>query len=91
MTAPQPVFLVGTSPTEGCTAPNCGTQDTVLLHPHHGRQCPEHITLPPGSFRRDLADDMFDLGHVRAAWQYLAAYLAREARDRCAAAVGRLP
>lgn len=81
MTAEQvpaiPVMVQETNPDRGCN--RCGTQDTVLLHPHHGRQCPQHITLPPGPYRPDLAEHMVELRHADAAWSYLGAYLAREA------------
>lgn len=55
--APGEVKLYPTSPDRGCTGPGCGTQATVVLHPYKGRQCPAHMTLPPGGFRADLAAD----------------------------------
>ena len=30
------------SATDGCTAPDCGTQDTVTLDGVHGRRCADH-------------------------------------------------
>lgn len=77
------VNLRWTKPDEGCTV--CGSQVTVQLHPHRGRQCPDHITVPPGPFRRDLADDMCDLGRIDAAFAYLRAWLLHQAGLRFAA------
>lgn len=71
--SPGLVQIVATDPGDGCVG--CGTQHTVLLHPRHGRQCPDHITLPPGPFRCDLADDMVEMGRPDAALAYLGAWL----------------
>ena len=80
MTAPDTpisaVHLVAAKPQDGCAT--CGTQQTVQLHPYRGRQCSDHITLPPGGFRADLAADMVDVGRVDAAWNYLRAWLVAE-------------
>lgn len=70
-----PVQLTATPTIKGCTAPGCDSQRTVQLHPYHGRQCPEHVTLPPGPFRADLAADMVAMGHPSAAFAYLRAWL----------------
>lgn len=74
------VSLVDPDPGEGCA--DCGTQDTVQLHPHRGRLCPEHITLPPGPFRTDLAEHMVELQRADSAFAYLAAWLQRAADER---------
>lgn len=80
---PPGVHLTATKPDAGCAT--CGAPDTVLLHPHLGRQCPDHVTLPPGGFRADLAADMVGLGRVDCAFAYLAAWLVAEADRRFAA------
>lgn len=85
MTAPA-VHLVGTDPRDGCTA--CGSPATVTLSAFDGRRCSDHATLPPGGFRRDLADDMVAVGRADAAFAYLGAWLAAEADRRFAAARG---
>jgi hypothetical protein len=72
---------------EGCTG--CGTQATVLLHPHEGRRCPACMTIPPGPFRRDLADDMVEIGRAHGAFAYLTGWLLREAGERFDLAVDR--
>jgi hypothetical protein len=77
------VLVETTDTAAGCAS--CGAQGTVLLHPHHGRQCPDHITPPPGQYRHDLADDMVDLGRADAAFAYLRAWVAREIDARFAA------
>lgn len=84
MTAVEPasVVLTETDPSFGCS--RCGSQKTVLLHPHHGRLCSSHITLPPGMFRAGLAADMVDLGRADAAFAYLRAWMAREIDTRFA-------
>ena len=78
MTDPAPVAvkLEATPQRYGCT--HCGRQQTVQLHPNNGRECPAHVTLPPGSFRSDLAADMVAMGYVSAAFGYLRAWLEAE-------------
>lgn len=89
MTAPEPSAVIAATPqVEGCTG--CGTQRTVLLHPHHGRQCPDHVTLPDGPFRADLAADMVELGRADRAFTYLRGWLARETDTRFARAAASL-
>lgn len=80
--APPPVMVEATDPARGCTG--CGDQRTVQLHPHLGRRCSVHATVPPGPFQADFAADMVDAGRADAAFAYLAAYLNREATERFA-------
>lgn len=87
MTA-APVLLTETDPKRGCTA--CGSSSTVQLHPHHGRLCPAHMTLPVGPFRSDLSMDIVDFGRADRAFAYLAGWLARECDVRFASARARL-
>lgn len=79
MTA-APIMVQATDTERGCTI--CRSQATVTLHPHHGRRCPDHATLPPGRYDRGLAADMVELGRPDAAFAYLAAHLHREANLR---------
>lgn len=88
MTAARAVRLTATDTERGCA--RCGTQRTVQLHPAHGRLCSDHATLPVGSYRQGLADDMVDFGRADAAFAHLGAWLAREVDDRFAAAARRL-
>jgi hypothetical protein len=89
LTTPEPVapavLLVAADPKDGCTAVGCGRRSTVQLHPYWDRLCPEHVvlpTVPEGPYRRDLADDMVDLGRAEAAFSYLRAWLAAEVGRR---------
>jgi hypothetical protein len=75
--SPAPVLVQATDTENGCTS--CGSQKTVTLHPHHGRRCSDHATLPAGPYDRGLALDMVELGRPDAAFTYLAAHLRREA------------
>ena len=79
-TTPAPVMLYLTDTVHGCTS--CGSQKTVTLHPHHGRRCSDHATLPTGPYRPDLAADMVEFGRADAAFAYLRAHLRREADVR---------
>lgn len=74
----------------GCSASRCGDQRTVQLHPHLGRRCSSHITVPPGPFRSDFAADMVEMGRADASFAYLDAWLTREIRDRFAGAIRAL-
>lgn len=80
-------MVEATENTVGCTG--CGEQRTVQLHPHLGRRCPVHATVPPGPFQADFAADMVDAGRADAAFGYLAAYLVRETSERFARARAR--
>lgn len=82
------VLVTETDPKRGCTA--CGSRDTVQLHPHHGRLCPDDMTLPVGPFRTDLAADIVDFGRADRAFAYLAGWLTREIEVRFAVARSRL-
>lgn len=86
--APPAVTIAATGTEFGCT--RCGTQKTVQLHPHHGRLCSSHMTLPPGPFRSDLADDIVDFGRADAAFGYLAGWLRREVDRRFAGPIAAL-
>lgn len=89
MTGPV-VNLTPPNLLNGCDAPRCHDPHTVMLHPHHGRLCSDHITIPPGAFRADLAADMVALGRIDAAWRYLAGWLEQETTRRFGAAVAAL-
>lgn len=86
---PQPLVLVQASDLRaGCTG--CGSQKTVVLHPRDGRRCPACMTIPPGRFRQDLADDMVELGRVDAAFAYLGGWLAGQIDRRFELATDRI-
>lgn len=57
----------------GCTS--CGTQDTVLLDPRHGRRCAQH----PPPFDRACALLLVDLGRPSEAFSLLRSWLAYRA------------
>jgi hypothetical protein len=46
---PRPVEIRATNPAEGCTAPHCGSQNTLWLSPVDGRRCAAHPPTDPGT------------------------------------------
>jgi hypothetical protein len=55
--------------TDGCTAPGCGTQNTVTLDGVHGRRCAEHPpTFDPAHAVELAVDGRLEtaLGYCRA-------------------------
>jgi hypothetical protein len=86
----QAVHVMATQPIHGCTAPRCGTQNTVTLHPTHGRRCPDHTVHPSGSYRPGFAADLVDAGRPDVAFRYLRTWLARQCDIRFAGARIRL-
>jgi hypothetical protein len=56
----------------GCTAPDCGTQDTVTLDGVHGRRCAQH----PPTFDVDRAVQLAVSGQLETALGYCRTALA---------------
>lgn len=91
--ASRTVDLAATPVERGCMGPGCKNQRTVQLHPYRGRLCPAHVdlpTIPPGPYRRELALEFVDPGHLGAALAYLRAVIARDCDERFSAAAERL-
>lgn len=55
----------------GCTAPDCGTQDTVTLDGVHGRRCAEH----PPTFNPTIAVELAVAGQLADAYGYCRTHL----------------
>lgn len=69
---------------DGCTAPECGTEQTLLVDGQRGRRCVNHAVWPDW-YSAELVGDILDFGTPAQAFRYLAACLPAEIDRRFAA------